>query len=268
MRFDLQALAKSKLTRKRVIECRPIVPRVGVEKDYQRILNRLISQAAEFVRSDILPIANAERMLLTRDDVGSRLFERFRGFRSLIERLEDVAAEMVQRIFEAESVKHEERFRDAVRSAIGIDIAAVLASDNLADLLSLRVQENVRLITSLGDEIRTRVERAVYDNLRTGETAKTLAKRLNEEFGITRRRAKLIARDQTAKLTSDLTQARQQQAGIVKYRWSTSGDERVRPTHRANDDKIFRWDEPPATTGHPGHDINCRCVAIAVIEIE
>jgi hypothetical protein len=44
------------------------------------------------------------------------------------------------------------------------------------------------------------------------------------------------------------------------YIWRTAGDDKVRASHAANDGKIIAWDNPP-TTGHPGEDINCRCVA-------
>lgn len=44
------------------------------------------------------------------------------------------------------------------------------------------------------------------------------------------------------------------------YIWRTQDDDRVRPPHAANDDKVFSWDKPP-TTGHPGEDYNCRCWA-------
>jgi hypothetical protein len=44
------------------------------------------------------------------------------------------------------------------------------------------------------------------------------------------------------------------------YVWRTQGDARVRASHRANDGKIFAWDDPPPT-GHPGEDYGCRCRA-------
>ena len=53
--------------------------------------------------------------------------------------------------------------------------------------------------------------------------------------------------------------------GISEYRWGTAGDERVRETHEANDGKVFRWDTPPAETGHPGNDVQCRCTARPII---
>ncbi len=42
-------------------------------------------------------------------------------------------------------------------------------------------------------------------------------------------------------------------------------DERVRPSHRMNDGRIFSWSDPP-DTGHPGEDHNCRCEAITYVE--
>lgn len=44
------------------------------------------------------------------------------------------------------------------------------------------------------------------------------------------------------------------------YVWRTRGDGKVRPSHAANDGKIFAWDDPPPT-GHPGEDYGCRCTA-------
>jgi len=46
------------------------------------------------------------------------------------------------------------------------------------------------------------------------------------------------------------------------YTWRTAHDERVRPSHGANEGQVFAWSAPPAT-GHPGNEPNCRCVAEA-----
>ena len=49
--------------------------------------------------------------------------------------------------------------------------------------------------------------------------------------------------------------------GPRKYIWVTQGDGKVRPSHVANEGKIFSYDDPPAT-GDPGDDYGCRCVAV------
>lgn len=45
-----------------------------------------------------------------------------------------------------------------------------------------------------------------------------------------------------------------------RYIWRTQGDDKVRPSHAANEGQIFAWDDPPPT-GNPGEDYNCRCWA-------
>jgi len=267
MRFDLAALAAQTGTKRRVIECRPIEPRIGTEADYFRVLNRMLAEAAAFVRSDILPAVEAERAGLTRDALGDRLGSVFGSLRALLTRLVGAADTMVRNILDLEAQRHTDRFKETVRSAIGIDIGAVISKNDLSDLMSLAAQRNASLIKSLSEDVAKRVEQAALENLANGGTAKQLQQRLTEDFGIAKRRAKTIARDQTSKLTGDLNRFRQQQSGVEKYRWSTSRDERVRATHRANEGKIFSWDDPPAT-GHPGHEVNCRCTAIAIIEID
>jgi SPP1 gp7 family putative phage head morphogenesis protein len=44
------------------------------------------------------------------------------------------------------------------------------------------------------------------------------------------------------------------------YIWRTQGDDKVRPSHAANEGKIFMWNKRPPT-GHPGEDYGCRCWA-------
>ena len=64
------------------------------------------------------------------------------------------------------------------------------------------------------------------------------------------------------------TGERYKSVGVQKYRWSTAGDNRVRPEHKALNGKIFDWDNPPLSTGgkHPGEDFGCRCIAIPIVE--
>lgn len=78
-------------------------------------------------------------------------------------------------------------------------------------------------------------------------------------------RAALISRDQTLKLNGQVNMARQTRAGITQYVWSTSQDERVRDTHESKEGETFDWSSPPADTGHPGQDYQCRCVPLPVI---
>jgi SPP1 gp7 family putative phage head morphogenesis protein len=130
-----------------------------------------------------------------------------------------------------------------------------------------QIANNVVLIRSVPQQYFDRIAQDVYDNITQAQRWETLADKLQDTLDydaeITRSRANLIARDQTSKMNGAFVQDRQKSAGITHYMWQTAGDERVRPTHADNDGRVFAWDEPPEVTGHPGHDVNCRCVALA-----
>lgn len=149
-------------------------------------------------------------------------------------------------------------------------------------------REQVTLITKASQDMLDTVARRIREGVKAGKSARQVTAMINADLpGISYRRARIIARDQTAKLNSALTQGRMADAGIETYIWSTSEDERVRgnptglypkalPSHYAMNGKICRWDDPTvwfengewvkragdAPYYHPGMDIMCRCVAI------
>jgi len=127
------------------------------------------------------------------------------------------------------------------------------------------IDENVSLIKSLDKRFFDDIEQVVSESVKIGRSTEVTAKLLQERYQVSKSRAKLIARDQISKLNGLITQEKQQDLGIKKYEWATAGDERVRATHRRNDGKTFSWSKPPAT-GHPGQDIQCRCVALPVFK--
>ena len=114
----------------------------------------------------------------------------------------------------------------------------------------------------------------LQDGFLSGKSNTEIGRQIQEAYGIEKRHAQFIARDQTAKLNADLTQSQQTDAGGSEYIWSDAGDNRVRPRHEQLNGKRFKWSEPPIVdenTGrrcHPGEDYNCRCVALPVFNIE
>ena len=137
-------------------------------------------------------------------------------------------------------------------------------------LRELFVQENLKLVSSLADNMLSNIETLLLRSMRQGSHVREIEKQLQAEIGLSKRRAQLIARDQVNKYSGDLTRHNQKEAGITHYRWETSGDERVRSRHRGLNGKVFTWDKPPISDKsgghyHPRQGINCRCDAIPVI---
>lgn len=262
----------------------------NAERKYKRILHKLVRELTYEIRDRLVPAypellaeveatypnndencaytdlmhRKSQNLNMRNDDWASRL----RGIFLSIQ--EFINPKIKETIIEMESIANEisnfnqEQFQKVNRSVFGIDI--FVDQPYLTDQLELFSRQNAQLITSLPEQDLLQVAGIVERGLQQGTRFTNVARDIQKRFGITMRRANLIARDQTTKLNSSLTQLRQESAGITHYIWQTAGDERVRPTHRANDGKKFAWDKPPAQTGHPGHDINCRCVAIPVME--
>ncbi len=133
------------------------------------------------------------------------------------------------------------------------------------------IRNNTDLIRAESD-LRRRVERVLQDPLNEGRSVADISKLLQEQVGYSQSRAELTARDQTLKMYGQIQEQRQTNAGITRYIWTTSLDERVRPDHADLDGSVQQWDEPPIVDqrtgrrGHPGFDFQCRCTAVPVLD--
>ena len=129
---------------------------------------------------------------------------------------------------------------------------------------------NSALIESIPQEIINRYRNAFLNSVNNFDREQML-KLARQYQGISNRRAKMIARDQTQKAVSDFTQARSRQLGFTHYKWVTSHDERVSEQHKHLDGRIYAYDNPTAiidsygNVGNPSQRVNCRCVCVSVI---
>ena len=165
------------------------------------------------------------------------------------------------------NIQNQQEVSKNLKNQTGIDLSAYLGnSPNIAEKVNAMTTANVQLIKSIRSQYLDKVQNAVTQSLVKGTLNKDLVQQIKDIGKTTEKRAVFIARDQSSKLNAALTQARHEDAGITKYTWSTSGDERVRESHAEKDGQIFEYANPPADTGHPGHDVNCRCVQIPVLD--
>lgn len=133
--------------------------------------------------------------------------------------------------------------------------------------------ENLKLyVRNFAEEEIIELREVVQKNTFAGYRNETLKDVIKEKYQVTERKAKFLARQETSILSANYTRARYEEAGITKYKWSTSHDERVRPDHAVLNGKIFSYDDPPITnqkTGarnNPRIDWGCRCLGIPVWE--
>lgn len=161
---------------------------------------------------------------------------------------------------------------DFAKSVRAISIPPAL-SETQSEMIASEYGENLNKYIkkwSAGNilELREKVQTHAY----AGRRAQALEGLIRENYGVSQRKAKFLARQETSLLLSKFRESRYSDVGVRKYRWSTSHDERVRSDHRHLNGKIFCFDEPPVTdkrTGarnNPGEDFGCRCVAIGLVE--
>lgn len=180
-------------------------------------------------------------------------------------------------------------WKKTIARTLGIDILEDYYSGEFyREMLEKWVADNVNLITSVKDASLEKMKEIVYTNFMEGKSTTSIIKRIQHQYGMDKRHARMIARDQTAKLNAALTKHQQTDAGIVRYEWSTSLDARVRAgdkmgkgtidpmgdNHKRLEGKIFRWDAPPLVDRkrgrrcHPGEDYQCRCCALPIFDFD
>jgi SPP1 gp7 family putative phage head morphogenesis protein len=236
--------------------------------------------------AEAAPLPRTDARIARADAVSVELIERILGdVRVLIaERMKPTAQLALE--FGAETARHNRtELNRQFQALIGIDLPG--NDPHLADQLDLFRAGNVALITRMTDDLRARIGSTLTNAARQGLRVEEIRAQVQAVAGVSTSRAELIARDQVLKLNGELTQLRHRQAGITRYEWSTSRDERVRGTpggkwptppggggnHYQLEGGIFEWSSPPIVdtrTGrraHPGEDFQCRCVAVPVIEL-
>ena len=133
--------------------------------------------------------------------------------------------------------------------------------------------ENLDLyIKGWANESVVRLLGQVQESASRGYRAESMREAIQAEYGVSQRKAKFIARQETSLLVSKFREATYKEAGVPAYQWSTSSDHRVRDSHKDLNGTIHRWDSPPIVDpvkgrrAHPGEDFGCRCVAIPILE--
>ena len=299
MAFSSKELAQEQLEAiaeqpKKAKQAKPVQPDKQAARIYNAQLQKLVKAIRMDINEKIIPLikglepqyigdskANIELLGLARlpihdswsDDVMA-LFTSLKfkwSSPAFLGASKDIASIFVK----AMNTQNSRRFSRSVKTigVTGIDIFG--DSPKLQDILSASIADNTRLITTIPSQYLDQVQSIVMSNMRSGLRPSAIVKQLSEQFGISQRRAALIARDQTSKANGELSKQRQEDTGFKFFKWQTSDDVRVRDTHEKLENQdigfgkgVYKWDNPPKNDKGvqiiPGSEINCRCVAIPV----
>lgn len=255
-----------------VIKGNTLNPNAAVEARYYDKLAKLIDRMT----------ANVEKQIksLFKDTTAKEYFAADASISSqariltnaLNKKFNDLFADVAKPTAEQVAEQSDKASNAAVKSSIqqlsgGLQMStAILQSGSLNEILNATVTENVSLIKSISQKYLSNVQGAVMRSITTGNGLQDLVPFLEKQKGITLRRARMIASDQTRKAFNGLSKGRMQAVGIKKYEWlHTAGSNHPRKEHIRMSGNIYRFDEPPVIDentgerGIPGQLPNCRC---------
>lgn len=245
----------------------------GQAQKYKKLLMSFVKPMTAQTQREILALYSEEEFLdyistVQLDQLLDRLTERWT---SIFDKVSPVLA----RTFVDESKKISEKALEKSLKKMGehLQIKTGMVPKELEAKLAAVVSENVGLIKSIPQQYMADVRGDVMRSVTTGEGIKSLKSDLIEHAGVSERRAKNIALDQTRKTYNMINAARIQAVGIAKFMWVHSGGgQRPRKEHVEMDGNIYEYDNLPiidsktGERGLPGQLINCGCTQTPIFE--
>lgn len=233
---------------------RPTLRARRAEREYARALKQLAAHVggivAGFKPGDQAAVPTITRMMRTYADA-----------------LRPWAVSVARRMLEDVNVQEERQWRERSKD-MGLALRNQLRNAPVGQAVDELLALQVELITSIPLEAAERVQRLSMEALENSTRADEIAKEILRSSEVTQSRAMLIARTETSRAVSALTQVRAESIGSIGYIWRTSQDGDVRASHKAMAGKFVRWDDPPTLdnlTGHAGCLPNCRCYVEPVL---
>lgn len=140
-------------------------------------------------------------------------------------------------------------------------------------------------IKSFSEQETIKMRETILQMVLDGKTTPTIADYIQKRYGICKRKALFLARNENAIATTSYLKSKYKAEGFKYFRWHDSHDERVRPHHRElgkkennkfgiNGSNIFELDNQPIINektgqrGLPGEDYNCRCIMSAYVDAQ
>lgn len=247
---------------------RAVHPNRGIEAEYRKRLDALIKE----MQASIVYWLTAEYRAtgLAQDDLPAN---------NLQEVLTDLAKRW-QKKFNEGAGKLGEWFAKKTRSYSDNVLSGILKESGFAvqfgmtepmrDAYQAVIHEQVGLIRSIAERHLQEVQGLVMRSVQQGRNLEELSKELEKRYGVTKRRAALIARDQNNKATSVLNRVRQKEIGVTQAIWKHShAGKHPRPSHVKADGEVYDIDKGLYLEGEwvlPGQAINCRCTSRSIIK--
>lgn len=259
-------------------------PAVGIGADVYHELRAALEQMAKEVKRDMIAAlskAGLDRPKYGQDAADGSYRARVR-LNALTKKWEPVFGKLATKLSDRlvkRSLKHSAVTLGMSLRQISKDfeVNTRYLDARLKQVISASTQEAANLIKLIPSQYLGDVQGAVMRSITRGHGLKDLVPTLNRLYDGRIKHARMVALDQTRKVTMNINAARLQKLGCETFVWiHTGGGVHPRKDHIALSGKEFRFDDPPVVAvmngqevrGIPGDAINCRCVMKPVFNFE
>lgn len=253
---------------------RPVHPNAGIAAAYQKRLETMIEQMHRSITYFISASYRQNTPIMASDASPADALRK--SMRELTKRWQSNFDKMSEQMAEYFAQAVEKRSSEALKKIMkdaGWTIQWRM-TPAMQDVVDATVNQNVILIRSIPETFLKSVEGSVMRSVQTGRDLHSLAKEIEEHYGVTKRRAAFISRDQNNKATAAMNRVRQLEVGITTARWQHSGGGRTqRASHvKASRDKVeynvsTGWYDPEVKEFiQPGFLPNCRCISRSIVK--
>lgn len=162
---------------------------------------------------------------------------------------------------------HINKMLGAIFSQLNVNLAPFASAINDPAVIEAALARNVALVRSVSDDTRAKIADAIFRGQQAGTSTADVTREISDILGKSKRRAQLIASDQTQKLGGSLDQKRQQALGFTEFEWVHSGKIHYRPEHLARDGKTYPWEGNDLEGDLPSVAPHCGCKSKAVLDL-
>lgn len=244
-------------------------PNEGLEAAYRKRLEKLIAEmnssivwwlgaAYKATPPEMAQDASPARTLLA---VINKLKKQWQG------KFDDEAPNLATWFSRSSQSQVDRSFANSLKKA-GMAVKFSMTRE-VNDIVQATIGENVSLIKSISSQYFTDIEGMVMRSVAAGRDIGSLKQEIEDTYGVTNRRAALIARDQNQKATSNVNKARSLQLGIKYAIWQHSrGGRHPRKSHVEATGRKYEIAKGCKIDGEyiqPGQLISCRCVSRVIL---
>lgn len=260
-------------------------PNAGIKDWYQKELAKLVKRMTDEVMNTLDPLykeLDYQIEFSTDESISSQTRIKLDKLFGKYEKIfKDKGDELSKKVVNKSQTYARTTLLSSLKSMLGekakdFTIKTNATSAVTKEVAKALIYENVSLIKTIQSEYFKQITGTVTRSIQTGKGVSFVKKELMKYKGMTERRARNIALDQTRKAFNVLNSRRMQDVGIDYFEWvHTGGSQKPRSYHKnVLNGKICKYSDPPPLNeektihGIPGELPFCHCVARAVLNYD